>query len=71
MVEVLFGEYIDGENCIQSVKLRERIDLGCKREVLYTPLDLYFLTRMSFLLLSECLYSACGRAENIAVNSQV
>ena len=30
--------------------LRERIDCGCKREVtyvrMYTPLDLYFLTRI-------------------------
>ena len=45
MAEVLTSEYFDAENRIQSVIL-ERIDRGCKREVMYTPLDLYFLPRI-------------------------
>ena len=43
MVEVLiFGWQKLSSKC----DLRERIDRGCKSEVMYTPLDLCFLTRI-------------------------
>jgi len=44
MAEVLTGKYFDGENRIQSVILEG--ELSVVREVMYTPLDLYFLMRI-------------------------